>query len=267
MKIDTHVLNRDYLSCDLSKSKVFKNTSMQINQPKVFLARDHIAVKFTLSEDAKEEYRSYVQNKMRYSDSETDQVSKLSLDTVLTDIESIKNNPINKITMRSSGLCGKWFDNPSDMFAEYAKLYDEIVQGYQNGTRENYIADKDAEYGWRKATLEDELTFLDKDFKNYLIGYEKQKERNAVYREAIIKIARQLEESGSGHLEFVGKAKKLESESAVPLPENFVERMCTASKEFASQYMMRFSRQGSVDVSKLLSDVVTIHLGFLKKDK
>lgn len=265
MKISMNISGNDSLFYDLSKTRIFKSSSAQINPPNVLFAKDHRAVKFTLSKEGKEEYRKYIQNKMRDSDSETGQVSDLSLDTILENIEVMKNHPINNITMIDSGLGHRCFDKPSDIFKAYTKLYDEIVRGYQDGTRENYIADADAEYGWRKATLEDELAFLDEDFGKCLIRYEEQEERNTVIRAAILKCAKQLEKSGHGYLEFVGKAKKLEREQTAPLPEDFVTQMRTAAKEFTKQYMKKFSQQGIVNVTKLLNDVTATHLDFLKK--
>ncbi len=46
-----------------------------------------------------------------------------------------------------------------DSVRAYGNLYDEIVQGYQNGTRERYVKD---ETGYRKLTMEEELDGLDK---------------------------------------------------------------------------------------------------------
>lgn len=46
----------------------------------------------------------------------------------------------------------------------YGKSYDEIVKGYENGTREKYIIDMDVEGHYRKATMEEELALLHKEF-------------------------------------------------------------------------------------------------------
>lgn len=266
MKIDMNVSGNGLSLYDLSRSKIFKNNSAQASQPEIFKPKDHTAVKLTLSEDGIEAYRSYLKKQTENDPDEKKQFSATCPDLTAFD-EEWKLHSVIKPMLTGSRFNWVHIGKPSDILKEYASLYDEIVQGYQDGTREKYIEDADAEDGLRRATLEDELTFLNEDFDNCLIAYEKQEERNAVFRPVIIKIARQLEKSGMGHLEFVGKAKKLESEPVAPLPDNFVEKMHTAAKEFASQYMMRFSQQGSVDVSKLLSDVATIHLDFLKKNK
>lgn len=46
----------------------------------------------------------------------------------------------------------------------YGKSYDEIIRGYENGTREKYIIDMDAEGHYRKVTMEEELNLLHEEF-------------------------------------------------------------------------------------------------------
>lgn len=55
--------------------------------------------------------------------------------------------------------------NKASMLLEaYGKAYDEIVRGYEKGTKEMYILDMDAKGHYRKATMEDELEHLRKEF-------------------------------------------------------------------------------------------------------
>ncbi len=55
-------------------------------------------------------------------------------------------------------------DEMEDSVRAYGNLYDEIVQGYQNGTREHYVEDENSETGFRKMTMEEELSGLDRVF-------------------------------------------------------------------------------------------------------
>lgn len=55
-------------------------------------------------------------------------------------------------------------DQMEDSVRAYGNLYDEIVQGYQNGTRERYVEDENSETGFRKMTMEEELSGLDRAF-------------------------------------------------------------------------------------------------------
>ena len=64
------------------------------------------------------------------------------------------------------GSCGIYSasNKREDYARAYKKLYDEIVQGYENGTRERYVEDKASETGCRKMTMEEEISGLDKAF-------------------------------------------------------------------------------------------------------
>ena len=55
-------------------------------------------------------------------------------------------------------------DELEDSVRAYANLYDEIVQGCQDGTRERYVEDENSETGFRKMTMEEELRGLDRAF-------------------------------------------------------------------------------------------------------
>lgn len=55
-------------------------------------------------------------------------------------------------------------DFAKNALSVYAEMYDEIKRGYADGTREIYIADKNAEFGYRRATEEEEIAALDAAF-------------------------------------------------------------------------------------------------------
>jgi len=65
---------------------------------------------------------------------------------------------------RASSSTYSLSNRAEDSVRAYGNLYDEIVQGYQNGTRERYVEDKTSETGYRKMTMEEELKELDKAF-------------------------------------------------------------------------------------------------------
>ena len=58
-------------------------------------------------------------------------------------------------------------DKVSMLLEAYGKSYDEIIKGYENGTREKYIIDMDAEGYYRKATMEEELALLHKELEEH----------------------------------------------------------------------------------------------------
>lgn len=65
---------------------------------------------------------------------------------------------------RESGGAYSLSDRAEDYIRAYGNLYDEIVQGYKDGTVERYVEDGSSETGFRKMTLEEELAGLDKAF-------------------------------------------------------------------------------------------------------
>lgn len=63
---------------------------------------------------------------------------------------------------RESGGAYSLSDRAADYVRAYGNLYDEIVQGYKDGTVERYVEDGSSETGFRKMPLEEELAGLDK---------------------------------------------------------------------------------------------------------
>ena len=53
-------------------------------------------------------------------------------------------------------------DRANGYISAYASMYDEIVRGYENGTREIYVED---EFGMHRLTKEEELKALEEAYK------------------------------------------------------------------------------------------------------
>lgn len=77
----------------------------------------------------------------------------------------------------------------------YSQMYDEIKKGYAQGTREIYIADSKSEFGYRRATEEEELEALDATF-----------DFHASYTEAYVKF---LDEDKDGMLKGIQNTRNL----------------------------------------------------------
>ena len=60
-------------------------------------------------------------------------------------------------------------DRAADYVRAYGNLYDEIVQGYKDGTVERYVGDENSETGFQM-TLDEELAGLDKAFQKMADG-------------------------------------------------------------------------------------------------
>ena len=71
---------------------------------------------------------------------------------------------------RDNGGAYSFSDKAADYVRAYGNLYDEIVQGYKDGTVERYVGDENSETGFRKMTLDEELAGLDKAFQKMADG-------------------------------------------------------------------------------------------------
>jgi len=78
------------------------------------------------------------------------------------------------------GLTQDWYsdwtsvkDKASILVTAYARAYDEIVKGYENGTRVKYKADMEAENLYRPVTKEEELADLEKSYTDWVKSLER----------------------------------------------------------------------------------------------
>jgi len=65
-------------------------------------------------------------------------------------------------------------DKASMLMSAYAVTYDEIVRGYENGTREKYVVDMETDELYRKVTMEEDLDYLNKEFERRASSLEKR---------------------------------------------------------------------------------------------
>ena len=102
--------------------------------------------------------------------------------------EANRLNDEDKKAMTSDGALS-WRAKAENYAEAYANLYDEIVQGYANGTRKVNVEDKDSELGYRTLTMEEELGALDKAYEANVKFFEEtaiqeQKARRIIEEEA-----------------------------------------------------------------------------------
>lgn len=128
-------------------------------------------------------------------------------------------------------------DKSQDLLKTYATMYDEIVTGYENGSRERYVFDDTTESGVRKLTKEEELAGLDSAYKGYADLLESYAKQQAEVAPIFEKYKKQLDQIGSARAEMANEmAKRLEETKSKKLPENISEKVVNASKLFVEQY-------------------------------
>ncbi len=124
-------------------------------------------------------------------------------------------------------------DRANGYISAYASMYDEIVRGYENGTREIYVED---EFGIHRLTKEEELKALDEAYKREVddfVAMEKANEQAyAIVTEEVKKIA--SIKSGSGAtVSETDNSKAMEQHK---VPENLSGKMLSAADIFKQNY-------------------------------
>ncbi len=127
-----------------------------------------------------------------------------------------------------------WRDRAARLAQAYTTLYDEIVQGYENGTREVRVVEEGATVsdlaqgrGYRVLTMEEELAQLDRVYEKQV----NQLERQAKEWPKQLEILCRIDESRSSKMGreryyTEEKVKELEDDYKT-VPDNLAERMIT----------------------------------------
>ena len=132
---------------------------------------DNQPVKVTISEEGLKSYREKITDGQSFE--EVQEQRKLLLETKLSpDMNykftlSAKVNSLNETDKEASGA--KYLSNEEkldNIMEAYTSLYEEIVQGYEDGTRVINVADENSEKGYRTLTMQEELEDLDNAYES-----------------------------------------------------------------------------------------------------
>ena len=141
-------------------------------------------------------------------------------------------------------------DKANNYVKAYAELYDEIVKGYENGTREIYVAD---ENGPRKLTRDEELSNLDVAYKKTVDDFVTMETINqharGIIGEEMNKISKITSRSALAS-DYIGEQK---TKGKDEIPENLTEKMYGAITSFKEKYTMIHHNQNQL--SQLLMSV------------
>ena len=141
-------------------------------------------------------------------------------------------------------------DTANNLLKVYATLYDEIVKGYEAGTRETYVEDKTAEGGYRKLTMEEELNELDKAYKDYADRYASNRDKHII--DILSAHAKKVSEISGGRTGIANEVNDLmEKYKKDPVPEDFSSKMIKAAGVFAQMY----KNSAGADITTLLQKI------------
>ena len=85
----------------------------------------------------------------------------------------------------TDGSTLSWQTRLDNLGKAYQNLRDEIVQGYENGTRQLKVIDESSETGYRTLTMEEELSALDAAYEKNIKGFEGSSSQQEHAREII----------------------------------------------------------------------------------
>ena len=142
---------------------------------------------------------------------------------------------------RESGAAYSLSDRAADYVKAYGNIYDEIVQGYKDGTIERYVEDESSETGFRRMTMEEELANLDKAFQSAADKAEVDAKASKIldgYKDKLSKL-----KSGQKLSADADKEKQVQ--------ENVSQKLVTLAQAWKDAYKVSGSKEGGME--KVLS--------------
>ena len=233
------ILNRNFLFGNISADNEFSEKE----------AGKEKAYSVTISQEGLEKLKqNTASNTMRVekADQYRSILSKAQID-VAGAIEADFHHRYTKLNTET-----KSDDMKAEAFAKnalsvYAEMYDEIKRGYADGTREIYIADKNAEFGYRRATEEEEIAALDAAF-DFHVAYTEaymrfvNEDRDAMYAgiqrsQDMWQAAREKRDVNAADAQYQARMEKLkEKVENNRQPMQFIDLMKQSRDYLKTQY-------------------------------
>ncbi|MCM1129819.1 MAG: hypothetical protein NC211_07875 [Alistipes senegalensis] len=149
-------------------------------------------------------------------------------------------------------------DRAEDYVKAYGNLYDEIVQGYENGTRERYVEDACSETGFRQLTMEEELDSLDKAYQKAAETENSLAENARKAASAFKQTAEKLSQYKGVKTSFADAYKKLEEQGIVS-QENTGQKMAALAQAWKDTYQVSGSKEAGMEkVLAMLKDMFPV---------
>ena len=213
------------------------------------------SVKLSISNEGREYYRNSIQ-----------QNGQETYDDVLQRREQLENEKISVIDYgyEISKKAAGWnkeaantgrnvvstTDRANGYVVAYAELYDEIIQGYEAGTREIYVAD---ENGTHKLTRDEELSALDAAYKKTVDDFVTREKTNQHAREIISEEMDKISKITSRSTLAATYIEEQKTRGEDEIPKNLGEKMYEAIFSFKEKYAMFQSNMDNL--SQLLMSV------------
>lgn len=223
---------------------IWDNSTHTVNRIQNYW-NDLVSPKVKISEEDNGSYRERITNNQSFEEVQAQRKSllegNLSPDMNYKLTLSARVNSLNEADKEAGGT--KYLSNEEkldNIMEAYTSLYDEIVQGYENGTRVINVADENSENGYRPPTMQEELDDLDRAYEsvvNTTVSIMEQSEKVSM---AFDKYYAKIQSIGAGRAElanaYADRRDKVEM-----MPENAVEKMISERDAWKVVYAKSFS--------------------------
>ena len=163
-------------------------------------------------------------------DSDTDYGYRLSL-------EANRLNESDTKALTSDNRLS-WQAKAENYAEAYTNLYDEIVQGYENGTRQVNVIDENSEQGYRTLTMEEELSALDAAYEKNVKGFEEYAAQQNKAQPIIGEWKEQVAKIKSGVTSAQSVENKAEQDNRQEkLPDNLAEKLLSVRDSWKAAYL------------------------------
>lgn len=249
------------LENNIEKSNYIKRSNSNSPEQKtVSVQEKNSSIKITISKEGLKNYQNNINEKKQSTYEVMTQKAKERPKELITPQGSY--HAIFNQTLFQLGSSVHAFEGNRDyiLLEAYAKHYDQIVQGYADGTREIYMINDDPKTGHHKMTLEEELHALDKSYQREVLEYEKNLKMLPQLMNQINEDIKRLSSTGKhrSKLKMLIAARNTYNEILEKgIPENILDRMMSAKNAFIQKYSQNTNAHFSVD--DLLSGIEVIY--------
>ncbi len=221
-----------------SNNEIKKNLSSNINNQTII----------TISKESRDSYRKKIQESSNHKKTYEDIIKtrnsiKEASKSITVDFGYELSKEVGKLKeQRTNNNTYSLSNRAEDYVKAYANLYDEIVQGYKNGTREFYVEDENSETGYRKMTMEEELNNLDKAYQKqaHMMDIFAQNTKNAA--SAFNSAAEKLSKIN------VSMANTYRTQAQTKdIPENIGQNMINIAQKWKDSYISSNSKYNSME--------------------
>ncbi len=210
-------------------------------------------VKLFISEDGMRQYHQNISSKKNINQKES--VKEIP---ILTDYNYKLSKAANWTT--GNGISYSISDLAVKFVKAYGDLYDEIVQGYANGTKETYIADKSSENGYKKLTMEEELQALNDAYKKASETIDGLAENSRQAQKAFEKYYAKLSKINTTNNRSA-LAKKYQEQKKEEIPVDIGDKMNQLASEWRNSYIKTASKNNSWEnILPLIKNMFSINI-------